>query len=400
MAQSLETAGQVRSGRRAGTTQAVQGDRRRRTSRKRGHAPAKRGYPARAGRGRAESRAGAAIRLLQCGRGGVDECEKDGDSGRRRSRVRQREGRAVGEAGSCRQCGHGAGAGQRAGSRRRDCRTHYGKQRKRQNGKTSWRTRKHGTEGWRKSEGMQPNGVPERSRSWELGRNGVRQGGSGRRHRNDHRSRSGARDGTSDDAGHEAARTLSREVMPATRLCVSLQRDKGRDLFGLAHALNVFESLDTSLHRTFPVSASALRSRALQSPDAVYPPLRSVRSSVASPLRRRHENHSTAASRCPRSRPPASGLGLDDRCRSSCRSEPYGGRVLPDCLNPESHPARVRLPARAGVQRHEHGVQRYLPVSRRLLGSEHPKRLGVGRARPAPGALARSLALPGSEGRC
>ena len=40
--------------------------------------------------------------------------------------------------------------------------------------------------------------------------------------------------------------TFSREEMLATKLRALLQRDKGRDLFDLAHGLNVFENLDTS----------------------------------------------------------------------------------------------------------------------------------------------------------
>lgn len=38
--------------------------------------------------------------------------------------------------------------------------------------------------------------------------------------------------------------TFTREEMLATKLRALLQRDKGRDLYDLAHALNVFESLD------------------------------------------------------------------------------------------------------------------------------------------------------------
>jgi Nucleotidyl transferase AbiEii toxin, Type IV TA system len=38
--------------------------------------------------------------------------------------------------------------------------------------------------------------------------------------------------------------TFSREEMLATRLRALLQRNKGRDLFGLAHALDVFEGLN------------------------------------------------------------------------------------------------------------------------------------------------------------
>lgn len=39
--------------------------------------------------------------------------------------------------------------------------------------------------------------------------------------------------------------TFTREEMLATKLRALLQRDKGRDLFDLAHALDVFEGLDT-----------------------------------------------------------------------------------------------------------------------------------------------------------
>jgi len=45
-------------------------------------------------------------------------------------------------------------------------------------------------------------------------------------------------------AGEARVVTFSREEMMATKLRALLQRDKGRDLFDLAHALDVFEGLD------------------------------------------------------------------------------------------------------------------------------------------------------------
>jgi predicted nucleotidyltransferase component of viral defense system len=45
-------------------------------------------------------------------------------------------------------------------------------------------------------------------------------------------------------AGQAQVATFSREEMMATKLRALLQRDKGRDLFDLAHALEVFEGLD------------------------------------------------------------------------------------------------------------------------------------------------------------
>ncbi len=45
-------------------------------------------------------------------------------------------------------------------------------------------------------------------------------------------------------AGEARIATFSREEMLATKLRAMLQRDKGRDLFDLAQALNVFEGLD------------------------------------------------------------------------------------------------------------------------------------------------------------
>lgn len=45
-------------------------------------------------------------------------------------------------------------------------------------------------------------------------------------------------------AGQAQVATFSREEMMATKLRALLQRDKGRDLFDLAHALEVFEDLD------------------------------------------------------------------------------------------------------------------------------------------------------------
>lgn len=47
-------------------------------------------------------------------------------------------------------------------------------------------------------------------------------------------------------SGEAAIPTYSREEMLATKLRALLQRDKGRDLFDLAHALDVFEGLDTA----------------------------------------------------------------------------------------------------------------------------------------------------------
>ena len=47
--------------------------------------------------------------------------------------------------------------------------------------------------------------------------------------------------------GRAAISTFSREEMLATKLRALLQRDKGRDLYDLAHALEVFEDLDTDL---------------------------------------------------------------------------------------------------------------------------------------------------------
>ena len=45
-------------------------------------------------------------------------------------------------------------------------------------------------------------------------------------------------------SGETAISTFSREEMLATKLRALLQRDRGRDLFDLAHALEVFENLD------------------------------------------------------------------------------------------------------------------------------------------------------------
>ena len=45
-------------------------------------------------------------------------------------------------------------------------------------------------------------------------------------------------------SGEAAIATFSREEMLATKLRALLQRDKGRDLYDLAHALEVFEDLD------------------------------------------------------------------------------------------------------------------------------------------------------------
>ena len=45
--------------------------------------------------------------------------------------------------------------------------------------------------------------------------------------------------------GRAAISTFSREEMLATKLRALLQRDRGRDLYDLAHALEVFEGLDT-----------------------------------------------------------------------------------------------------------------------------------------------------------
>ena len=45
-------------------------------------------------------------------------------------------------------------------------------------------------------------------------------------------------------SGEAAIPTFSREEMLATKLHALLQRDKGRDLYDLAHALEVFEDLD------------------------------------------------------------------------------------------------------------------------------------------------------------
>ena len=45
-------------------------------------------------------------------------------------------------------------------------------------------------------------------------------------------------------SGEAPIPTFSREEMMATKLRALLQRDKGRDLYDLAHALEVFEGLD------------------------------------------------------------------------------------------------------------------------------------------------------------
>ena len=45
-------------------------------------------------------------------------------------------------------------------------------------------------------------------------------------------------------SGEASIPTFSREEMMATKLRALLQRDKGRDLYDLAHALEVFEGLD------------------------------------------------------------------------------------------------------------------------------------------------------------
>ncbi|NDV89451.1 nucleotidyl transferase AbiEii/AbiGii toxin family protein [Aurantimonas aggregata] len=47
-------------------------------------------------------------------------------------------------------------------------------------------------------------------------------------------------------AGVAAIPTFSREEMLATKLRALLQRDKGRDLYDLSHAVNVFEELDVA----------------------------------------------------------------------------------------------------------------------------------------------------------
>ena len=47
-------------------------------------------------------------------------------------------------------------------------------------------------------------------------------------------------------SGEAAVSTFSREEMLATKLRALLQRDQGRDLYDLAHALKVFENLDIS----------------------------------------------------------------------------------------------------------------------------------------------------------
>ena len=47
-------------------------------------------------------------------------------------------------------------------------------------------------------------------------------------------------------SGKAEIATISREEMLATKLRALLQRDKGRDLFDLAHARDVFEGLDTA----------------------------------------------------------------------------------------------------------------------------------------------------------
>lgn len=46
--------------------------------------------------------------------------------------------------------------------------------------------------------------------------------------------------------GHAQVATFSREEMLATKLRALMQRNKGRDLFDLSHALAVFEGLDTA----------------------------------------------------------------------------------------------------------------------------------------------------------
>jgi len=48
-------------------------------------------------------------------------------------------------------------------------------------------------------------------------------------------------------AGEAAIPTFSREEMLATKLRALLQRDKGRDLYDLSHALTVFTGLDAKL---------------------------------------------------------------------------------------------------------------------------------------------------------
>ncbi len=47
-------------------------------------------------------------------------------------------------------------------------------------------------------------------------------------------------------SGEAAVSTYSREEMLATKLSALLQRDQGRDLYDLAHALEVFENLDVA----------------------------------------------------------------------------------------------------------------------------------------------------------
>ena len=48
-------------------------------------------------------------------------------------------------------------------------------------------------------------------------------------------------------SGETAISTFSREEIPATRMRALLQRDKGRDLYDLAHAMEVLEDLDLDL---------------------------------------------------------------------------------------------------------------------------------------------------------
>ena len=67
-------------------------------------------------------------------------------------------------------------------------------------------------------------------------------------------------------SGKAAIPTFSREEMMATKLRALLQRDKGRDLYDLAHALEVFEGLDadrmsscSGATSTFPAKPSRAR---------------------------------------------------------------------------------------------------------------------------------------------
>ena len=72
-------------------------------------------------------------------------------------------------------------------------------------------------------------------------------------------------------SGKAAIATFSREEMLATKLRALLQRDKGRDLYDLAHALEVFERLDVDRIVGMFVRYLDLSGRPIPLPHAQHP---------------------------------------------------------------------------------------------------------------------------------